>query len=112
MICQNCGAREATTLVQSVVGNHLRKAALCSPCAGHTAPAAALDAIVAALSAPRARAHAARCPNCRISFATFRATGRLGCPHCYEHFLPQVRDLLPRVHAGAYQHRGKTPGRR
>ncbi|PIR16020.1 MAG: hypothetical protein COV48_11245 [Elusimicrobia bacterium CG11_big_fil_rev_8_21_14_0_20_64_6] len=112
MVCQSCGTREATTLVQSVVGNHLTKAALCSVCAGQIQPAAVLDAMLEALAALRTRANPARCPNCRISFATFRNTGRFGCPHCYEHFIAQVRDLLPRVHAGAYQHRGKTPGRR
>jgi len=112
MVCQDCGTREATTLVQTVVGNHVSKAALCSTCASRVHPAAALDAMMAALAALRTRSHAARCPNCRISFATFRASGRFGCPACYEHFLAQVKDLLPRVHAGAYQHRGKTPGRR
>ena len=112
MVCQSCGAREATVLIQSVVGNHFTKAALCSTCAAHAAPAAALDAMMAALASLRTRAHTTRCPTCRISFATFRDTGRFGCPNCYEHFLAQVKDLLPRVHGGAYQHRGKTPGRR
>lgn len=112
MVCQNCGTREATTLVHTVVGNHFTKAALCSTCASDADPAAALDAMMTALAALRTRAHPTRCPNCRISFATFRASGRFGCPHCYEHFLPQVKDLLPRVHGGAYHHRGKTPGRR
>ena len=112
MVCQNCGAREATALIQSVVGNHFTKAALCSTCASSLEPAAALNAVMEALAALRARAHPARCPTCRISFAAFRNTGRFGCPNCYEHFLVQVKDLLPRLHAGAYQHRGKTPGRR
>lgn len=86
------------------------KAALCSVCASHSKPAGALDAMIEALTA--LRAHQSRCPTCRISFATFRSTGRFGCPNCYEHFLTQVKDLLPRVHAGAYRHRGKTPARR
>lgn len=112
MVCQSCGSREATTLIQTVVGNHLTKAALCSTCASHIEPPAALDAMMQTLAALRARAHTTRCPVCRISFATFRSSGRFGCPNCYEHFLSQVKDLLPRIHAGAYHHRGKTPGRR
>ncbi|MCM2304034.1 MAG: hypothetical protein NDJ72_04985 [Elusimicrobia bacterium] len=112
MVCQNCGTREATVLVQTVTHNQVKKAALCSTCAGHDEPAAALDAMMEALAALRTRAPAPRCPTCKISFATFRESGRFGCPNCYEHFLPQVMDLLPRVHAGAYRHRGKTPGRR
>lgn len=99
-------------LVQTVTHNQVKKAALCSHCAASAEPEAALDAMMAALAALRARAPAPRCPNCKISFTTFRESGRFGCPNCYEHFLPQVQDLLPRVHAGAYRHRGKTPGRR
>lgn len=100
-------------LAQTVVNNQVKKAALCSACVAHLPPVAALDALMQALAAAaRARAHPSRCGACRTSFASFRESGRLGCPDCYEHFLPQVKDLLPRVHAGAYHHRGKTPGRR
>ncbi len=114
MVCQNCGQREAAALVLTVVNNQVKKLALCASCAGEIAPAGALDGLAAALGAlsPRERAHHGRCPDCRTSFAEFRETGRFGCPRCYEHFLPQVQGLLPRVHAGAYRHRGKTPGRR
>ena len=115
MVCQNCGTREATVLVQTLSHNQLKKAALCSTCAAEVRPEAALDGLLEALQAlaARARSHPpARCATCRTSWASFKSTGRLGCPNCYEHFLAQVRDLLPRVHAGAYQHRGKTPGRR
>jgi protein arginine kinase activator len=114
MVCQSCGQREATVLIQTVVHNHVAKAALCASCADELEPAAALDALTAALAGmpARARAHPGRCPGCRTSFADFRAGGRFGCPRCYEHFASQVRDFLPRVHAGAYHHRGKTPGRR
>ena len=112
MVCSSCGTREATVLVQTVVDNHLTKAALCSSCAAELEPADGLDAVLKALGAARARAHPARCGTCRTSFASFREGGRFGCPECYETFLPQVKDLLPRLHAGAYHHRGKTPGRR
>lgn len=114
MVCQNCGQREATVLVQTVVANQVKKTALCATCASELQPAATLDALLeaaAALSA-RPRAHPGRCPGCRTAFAEFRETGLFGCPQCYDHFAAQVRDLLPRVHSGAYHHRGKTPGRR
>ncbi len=112
MVCQNCGTRQATVIIQTVTNNQLAKAALCATCAGQFEPAAVLDAMMTALAALRTRAQPSRCPTCRISFSAFRETGRFGCPNCYEHFLVQVKDLLPRVHAGAYQHRGKTPRRR
>ena len=114
MICHSCGQREATVLAQTVVHNQVKKTALCASCAAELHPAAALDALMEALAAlsGRARVQHRRCHGCRTSFAEFRGAGRFGCPQCYEHFAPQVRDLLPRVHAGAYHHRGKTPGRR
>lgn len=114
MVCQDCGTREATVLVQTVHNNHVRKIALCGACAGGLEQEQAFDALAQAIAAlgARVRHHPARCPTCRGSFAQFKETGRFGCPNCYEVFLPQVKDLLPRIHAGAYQHRGKTPGRR
>ena len=114
MVCQSCGQREATVLVQTVLQNHVKKAALCASCAAELRPAAELDALMAALAglSPRARVQHGRCPGCRTSFSNFRESGRFGCPRCYDHFASQVRDLLPRLHAGAYHHRGKTPGRR
>lgn len=114
MVCHNCGAREATVLVQTVLNNHVKKAALCGSCAEGLHAEAELDALAAAIESlgARVRVQPVRCPTCRTSLTSFKQTGRFGCPNCYEHFLPQVKDLLPRVHAGAYHHRGKTPGRR
>ncbi|MDE2491510.1 MAG: hypothetical protein KGM24_11725 [Elusimicrobia bacterium] len=114
MICAACGQREASVLVTTVVANRVEKAALCASCAAELEPAESLDALMQALSglSSRPRVHPGRCPACRTSFADFRESGRFGCPRCYEQFLPQIHDLLPRLHAGAYHHRGKTPGRR
>ena len=114
MICQSCGAREAAILIQTLIQNQVKKLALCPNCASNLRPEHPLDALMQALEhlAARARAQPARCGTCRTSLSNFKETGRLGCPNCYEHFRTQVKDLLPRVHAGAYQHRGKTPGRR
>lgn len=101
-------------LVQTVHNNQISKVALCADCAAKLETEHPLDALMAALAhlSTRARSHPTRCATCRTSFANFKESGRFGCPNCYEHFHAQVRDLLPRVHAGAYQHRGKTPGRR
>ena len=44
---------------------------------------------------------------CGLSFAGFRESGRLGCPHCYATFEGHLRGLLRRIH-GATQHIGKV----
>lgn len=48
------------------------------------------------------------CPTCGLKYATFRADGRLGCPHDYEAFREALVPLLERVHRQT-QHRGKVP---
>ncbi len=50
------------------------------------------------------------CPNCQISFAEFRNTGRLGCPHDYEVFRDELMPLLENIH-GETRHAGKVPRR-
>ncbi len=51
-----------------------------------------------------------QCPVCGVSFFEFRQSGRLGCPHDYEHFAEELRPLFHNVH-GATQHTGKHPRR-
>ena len=48
-----------------------------------------------------------QCSFCGLTFAQFRETGRLGCPHCYQTFEPHLRRLLRRIH-GSVQHVGKV----
>ena len=111
MICASCHKAEAVVVVKVLVDNALSSVALCAGCA-HKAYVAegSTDALLAIL-AKAAPAHrvSARCPGCLTTYAEFRASGRFGCARCYDHFAPLIRSLLPRIHAGAYAHRGKAP---
>ncbi|MEY2734480.1 MAG: hypothetical protein RL340_1539, partial [Gemmatimonadota bacterium] len=49
-----------------------------------------------------------RCAYCGTSLQEFRASGRLGCAHCYAAFDQSLRELLRRVH-GATRHAGWRP---
>lgn len=113
VICTSCGKAEAVLFVKQLIDNELTQAALCGACAGqlqqHPAVADPLLKVLSSLAAGRRAAPA--CPACQTSYEDFRETGRFGCPTCYDHFAPLVRNLLPRIHAGAYQHRGKAPRR-
>ena len=51
---------------------------------------------------------ALKCPNCGMSFADFKKTGRLGCSVCYTAFRKNLLPLLKRIH-GSTQHVGKSP---
>lgn len=48
------------------------------------------------------------CPNCGISFAEYRSTGRLGCDQDYSFFRSDLVALLENVH-GETRHCGKVP---
>jgi protein arginine kinase activator len=50
------------------------------------------------------------CPVCGITFYEFRSQGRLGCPHDYASFQPQLEPLISNIH-GETQHIGKSPKR-
>jgi protein arginine kinase activator len=89
---------------------------LCASCAANDekasfsySPAATLMEFLSASTRTRAPQRPPRCPRCQTSFAEFRAEGRFGCSTCYKHFAAQIKNLLPRIHGGAYKHRGRAP---
>jgi protein-arginine kinase activator protein McsA len=63
------------------------------------------------VSARREPIAAARCPGCGLPFADFRQTGLLGCPACYDAFMPQIGAVIERAQAGAVHHVGRSPQR-
>lgn len=48
------------------------------------------------------------CPRCGFCESDFKKTLRLGCPHCYEVFGPELSTFLPKMHSGC-THVGKIP---
>ncbi|MEK7858200.1 MAG: hypothetical protein AAB320_03580 [Elusimicrobiota bacterium] len=113
MICASCQQAEAVVFIKQLSDNHVRQTALCAACAAQAqeafAPADALLKLLAQAGAARPHAGPARCPGCQLTFAEFRHEGRFGCPGCYDHFAPQLRGLIPRIHNGASLHRGRAP---
>ncbi len=117
MICTSCKKVEAVVFIKHIIDNQVSQAAFCAACAtkAHVPlnpvnPMAALLQLAAKAGAPHVRVPAtARCPGCATAWSDFRETGRLGCALCYDHFTALLRPLIPRVHAGAYVHRGKSP---
>jgi protein arginine kinase activator len=51
------------------------------------------------------------CPECGMSWAQFKQTGIVGCPHDYEFFSTRLLPLLQRAQEGAIEHVGKFPKR-
>lgn len=112
MICTSCRKEPAVLFIKVIVNNQVAERALCASCAREEQDSSqAADPFQQLLSqfGPRPRAHVSRCPACGLSFADFKTRGLFGCPDCYERFSPQLENLIPRVHGGAYRHRGKRP---
>ena len=51
------------------------------------------------------------CDTCGTTFADFRESSLLGCPHCYKVFEQPLGPLLERAHEGGTHHIGKVPHR-
>lgn len=77
-----------------------------------TVPVTQLLAQFAGAAVPaitRSASAATACPACGLTFAEFRQTGVLGCPNCYEAFMPQIGVVIERAQAGAVHHVGRVP---
>jgi protein arginine kinase activator len=51
----------------------------------------------------------ARCPACGLTFSEFKKSGSLGCPACYDSFMPMIAQVIERAQAGATAHVGHSP---
>ena len=118
MLCQNCQKREATRHESVLKGDgSWSEVHVCDQCAekGEVSiltPASLVQALIegaTALSTAKPGAAGKTCPRCGISYAEFRAKGRLGCPQDYEVFQPELTALLEKIHHGGLQHTGKSP---
>ena len=118
MTCQKCNQREAIRheSVRAEDGSWT-EVHLCEPCAeklevGGLSQASLVQALIesaAQIAGVKPAGPAKTCPRCGITYAEFRARGRLGCPHDYEVFLPEMLPLVERIHHGGAQHVGKSP---
>ncbi len=113
MKCDRCG-REATIEEVTKVGQTYVYKHLCESCAaGEGLSTSGSQPTTTTLVTVKARAAAQTlaCPNCGLSFAGFRETGRLGCPACYDAFEDRLGPMIERAQEGGTHHVGKTPKR-
>jgi protein arginine kinase activator len=125
MQCDNCKDRESVVKLVQIVEGSPKELHLCEKCAAAKGvetlpptPAPQLAELLQKLqqqpligggpggTSSDAAADAVRCTFCQASLGDFRATGRLGCAHCYGAFEASLRKLLRRVH-GSSRHTGR-----
>ena len=119
MLCDQCRERDAVVHLTQIVGQSVAQVHLCERCAAERGiettvaePKHPLGDFLQAVQqqASQLPGDLPRCAYCGTSLQEFRASGRLGCAHCYAAFDQSLRELLRRVH-GATRHAGWRPVR-
>ncbi len=117
MLCDQCRERDAVVHLTQIVGQSVAQVHLCERCAAERGiettvaePKHPLGDFLQAVQqqASQLPGDLPRCAYCGTSLQEFRASGRLGCAHCYAAFEQSLRELLRRVH-GATRHAGWRP---
>jgi protein arginine kinase activator len=115
MMCDHCKERDAVVHLTTIVDGAVTQLHVCEKCAAAKGiettvamPKHPLGDFLHAVQQPGpvAVGDQTRCAYCQTSLRDFRASGRLGCAHCYTAFEGALRELLRRVH-GAAKHRGR-----
>ena len=122
MQCEICGNAPATITYTEHREDKIRTLRLCQNCAEEKGLHISLTSKKFPLAEPLAalaeglvpeekdRLGSLCCRSCELPFSTFAATGRLGCPECYNSFAAQLKPLLRKAH-GSTTHSGKAPVR-
>jgi len=115
MLCDNCKERDAVVHLTQIEEGTVKQRHLCEKCAAEqgveTTIAMPKHPLAGLLQAAQQQAQtvqgdAVRCTFCSATLRDFRASGRLGCAHCYGAFESSLRELLRRVH-GNSRHAGR-----
>ncbi len=120
MICNVCGAQEATIHLTEIVNDQMMEIHLCEACAQEKGTDFKthfnLSDLLAGLaetgktSKTGEKKFAGKCPNCGMTYDEFGKIGRLGCAECYQAFSKFLTPLIKRVQRST-QHNGKIPSR-
>lgn len=118
--CESCRDRHAQIVYTEVREGQARRMMLCSHCAtqlgiqiqfseqGGLDIAKLLTKTLSDLPPDEERTSSLACPACSLIFSEFEASGRLGCPECYQTFMGDMTRILTAYH-GACEHQGKAP---
>lgn len=114
LVCDVCHKERATVHITDLQGETAVQRHLCKDCARKQKECPELDnaemyAQLLSQVIPELKELSNRiCPACKLSYLTFRHTGRVGCGQCYEAFDNALEGIVQGVH-GSKQHVGKMP---
>lgn len=136
MICSKCKKNEATVHYERYINDKSLKMDLCGSCAkamgigfssphikwggeffGPTIEFPTMPPLVSQLFSALSQlpqSHVSEiapsaCPKCRWNLDKFQATGKMGCPSCYDHFRKETNTILTEIHGTATYTGTKIP---
>lgn len=115
MLCQNCGANNATSHIHSVINGVVHDKYLCCECAkkyrnSNFEDDGLLKILTSFLNegVPNIKNSIQKCDCCGTSLYDISKTGKVGCCNCYNVFKNELIPTLVRIH-GRTSHVGKNP---
>lgn len=132
MLCEKCQKNQASVFYKETAFGKTKSYSLCSACAEELEKKGEIkldtshifsdpfgdwlgDGFFGSLFAPRsgsgqALPQAKRCSLCGSSIQDLAASGKAGCPKCYEVFSAELESSIRRIH-GSTGHTGRVPGK-
>jgi protein arginine kinase activator len=118
MNCEDCKKKQAAVNFTQIINNQKTVLHLCRSCAekrgftAHQSESAhgfGVENLVSKIANEyEEESNAVTCSRCGLKYIDFKASGRLGCGHCYTAFGDRLDDLLRKIHGSDY-HIGKMP---
>ena len=120
MKCENCNHNDASFFYEENVNGKQKRMALCAECAAKlgltaSAPTSPFGVLSGNLfdgffgfTPSTVQKTGKLCPGCGATWREIRASGKVGCPKCYEVFKTEFEPMLHQLHGGA-AHTGRAP---
>ena len=111
MLCEECGERDATVMVTTVINGETKTRNLCRECVKKYQKGGDISALLAAILSSMYTAKESggkACPRCGMTLAEFNSGGMFGCSECYSAFREELDPMLNRIQ-GRVQHAGRKP---
>lgn len=112
MLCEKCGAKNATTHIRTIINGEVYEKHLCNDCAAseknyniNNNLDEMLSNVFGNIEIPTQK-KIVRCSCCGSSYEDIAKSGKCGCAECYNTFYQQLLPYLKRVH-GSTEHIGK-----
>ena len=111
MLCEECGERDATVMVTTVINGETTTRNLCRECVKKYQQGGDISTLLAAILSSMYKAKESggkTCPKCGMTLSEFNSGGMFGCSECYSAFREELDPMLNRIQ-GRVQHAGRRP---